>query len=82
MTRSIALLAFAIAASAAGIALSGCSGAHPFVREGDANSVEVTFSGNVANALPVAREHCARYERVPRRVAAEADLAIFDCVTR
>jgi len=82
MTRAIAAVVLAIGASGANVALFGCTGAHPFVREGGANSVEVTFSGNVANALPLAREHCARYERVPRLVASEADLAIFDCVVR
>jgi len=82
MTKAIVAVVLAIGASAANVALFGCTGAHPFVREGDANSVEVTYSGDVANALPVAHQHCARYERVPRLVAAEADLAIFDCVVR
>jgi len=82
MTRAIAAVVLAIAAGAANTALLGCTGAHPFVREGGANSVEVTFSGDVASTLPVARQHCARYERIPRLVAAEVDLAIFDCVAR
>jgi hypothetical protein len=78
MTRSIA--AVVLATSAGSAALCGCNGPHPFVRKGDANSVEIIYSGDPANALPVARQHCAQYERVPRLVDAGFDLAIFDCV--
>jgi len=80
MSRSIAAAALAFATGAAGVALSSCTAPHPFVREGDANSVEITYAGDVASALPVAREHCAQYERVPQLVNAGADLAIFNCV--
>ena len=79
MTRSIAAFAMALAAAAC---LSACTGAHPFARSGDANSVEVVYAGDPASALPVARQHCARYERVPRLVNAGADVALFDCVGR
>jgi len=82
MTRSIAAVLLALAAGAAGAALSGCSGPHPFVRAGDANSVEVGYSGDAASALPAARQHCAKYERVPRLVNAGENIAIFDCVSR
>jgi hypothetical protein len=79
MTRSIAAVVLVLAAGA-GATLSGCTGPHPFVRTGDANSVEVIYSGDAASALPAARQHCARYERVPRPVNAGADIAVFDCV--
>jgi hypothetical protein len=82
MTRSIAALTLALTAGAAGTSLPGCTGSHPFARGGDANSVEVVYSGDAASALPVARQHCARYERVPRLVNAGADIALFDCVGR
>ena len=62
------------------IVLAACNGPHPFLRQGDANSAEVSFSGDVASALPVAREHCARYGRVPHLADAGFDSAIFDCV--
>ena len=80
MTRSIAAVLLTLGAGAAGANLSGCTGPHPFARAGDANSVEVVYSGDVASALPVARQHCARYGRVPRPVNAGADVAVFDCV--
>ncbi len=82
MTRSIAAFALALAAGAAGAGMSGCTGSHPFARSGDANSVEVVYAGDPASAVPVARQHCARYERVPRLVNAGADIALFDCVGR
>jgi hypothetical protein len=62
--------------------LAGCIEPHPFVRAGNANSVEVVYSGDVATAVPAARQHCAKYERVPRLVNAGADIALFDCVGR
>jgi hypothetical protein len=77
MTRSI-VAALAIAGGIAG--LSGCTGPQPFIREGDAASVEVGYSGNVASALPLARKHCAQFERVPRLVEPGFDIAIYDCV--
>ena len=80
MSRSIAAVALVLAVSAVGTALSGCSGPHPSIRDGDANSVNIGYAGNVASALPLARQHCARFERVPRLVEAGADLAVFDCV--
>ncbi len=80
MNRSIAAFALMLAIGAAGAALSGCTGPHAYIREGDANSVEVAYAGDVASALPLARRHCAQFERVPRLVDAGGDLAVFDCV--
>jgi len=80
MTRSIATVLLVLATGAACATLSGCTEPHPFVRAGNANSVEVGYSGDVASALPAARQHCAQYERVPRLVNAGEDIAIFDCV--
>jgi hypothetical protein len=77
MTRAIAVVALMIATSTA---LSGCTAPQPLILNGDANSVEVTYAGNAASALPVARQHCARYERIPRLVNTGSDFAIFDCV--
>jgi hypothetical protein len=77
MTRSIAAIALALAA---GAALTGCTGPHPYISEGDANSVEVAYPGDVQNALPLARQHCAQFERVPRLVDAGAGTALFNCV--
>jgi hypothetical protein len=79
MSRSSAIgLMFAVAT--AGIALSGCTAPHPAIRSGNVNSVEISYAGDVASALPVARQHCAQFERVPRLVDPGLDVAVFDCV--
>ncbi|HEV8678340.1 MAG TPA: hypothetical protein VGQ90_03105 [Stellaceae bacterium] len=64
----------------AGVVLTGCTGPHPSIREGNAISVEIGYSGDIASAWPLARKHCAQFERVPRLVDPGLDRAIFDCV--
>jgi hypothetical protein len=71
----------------AGITLAACGdasgvfgGPGPFVRDGNADSVEITFRGDVSNAMPLARKHCAQYERVPRYAMPSLDGAVFDCI--
>jgi len=59
---------------------SACSGPKPFLLQGDANSAQVGYSGDIEGATPVARQHCARYERVPRFLDAQENVAFFDCV--
>lgn len=80
MSRSTAVVALVFVANGMGMVLPGCTGPHPFIREGDANSVEITDAGDVASTWPLARRHCAQFERVPRLVDSGADLAVFDCV--
>jgi hypothetical protein len=63
-----------------GAAISACGGPGPFVREGSANSVEIGFSGDLSNAMPLARKHCAQFERVPRYLMPTLDGGIFECV--
>jgi hypothetical protein len=63
---------------AAGAAAAGCAG-KPFLSSGDANSAAVGYTGDLAAATAVAKEHCARYERVPRFLDAQENLAYFHC---
>jgi hypothetical protein len=79
MKRTAAVV-LTLAFGAAGAVLSGCSAPHPAIRDGDANGVEISYAGDVASALPLARLHCAQFERVPRLRDAGLDIAIFDCV--
>ena len=44
-------------------ALAACNAPKPNIREGDADTVQVTYGGDVATAWPLARKHCAQYER-------------------
>ena len=62
------------------MALAACTGTHPSIRQGDANSVEISYSGDIASTLPLARQHCARFERVPELAQKGIDVADYDCV--
>ena len=47
--------------------------------------MHVTYGGDVATAWPLARKHCAQFERVPRLAGVGVgdsglDLANFDCI--
>jgi hypothetical protein len=71
----------------AGALLSGCDGGvgmfggpGPFIRESSPDAVEIGFRGDVSNAMPLARKHCAQFERVPRYVMPTLDGGLFDCV--
>ena len=66
---------------AAGI-LAGCVGPKAYVREGNADSVEISYGGDIASTLTTARAHCARFERVPHLVQNTVDLAEYNCVRR
>ena len=65
-----------------GLSAPGCTGPKPFLLQGDAGSAEVGYSGNIDGATAVASQHCAQYERVPRFVEADQNVAFFDCVPR
>lgn len=82
MHRSTTIAALLLACGMLALALAGCNGPHPFVRQGDATAVDVFYSGDVASALPAAREHCAQYERVPQYVDAALGIASFNCVAK
>lgn len=68
--------------AAAGVLLSACGWTHPYIRDGDAKSVEVGYGEDVATTWPLARQHCAAYDRVPRLVDPGLHLAYFQCVPR
>jgi hypothetical protein len=86
MSRSIAVLGLALASGiTAAAVLAGCNASRPNIREGNADSVQVSYGGDVATAFPLARKHCAQFERVPRLAdvgigESGLDLANFDCV--
>ena len=57
-----------------------CAGEAPFLLQGDAYSAQVGFSRDLEGATRIAKQHCARYERVPRFLEAEENVTFFDCV--
>jgi hypothetical protein len=78
-------LALGLTFGALAAALAACNAPKPNIREGTADSVEVSYGGDVATAWPLARKHCAQYERVPRLLQTDAgenglETANFDCV--
>jgi hypothetical protein len=67
------------AAGIAGLA-EACTPTHAYLRQGDAHSAEVSYAGDLERATRVAREHCGRFERVPKLVDTGPEVAYFDCV--
>jgi hypothetical protein len=59
---------------------SACAGPRPFLLQGNPDSAQIGYSGAVDATTDVARQHCAQYERIPRFVEAEQNIAFFDCV--
>jgi hypothetical protein len=56
----------------------GCA-ERPYLSAGNANAAEVGFTRDLGAATEVAREHCARYEKVPRFLDASENIAYFAC---
>ncbi len=60
--------------------LAGCSDPQPFLIDGDAKSAEVGYGTDPAATLRVAQLHCAEYERVPRLLQAQNNVAYYQCI--
>jgi len=73
-TRRISLLVLT------GSIIAACSASKPFLLQGDADSAQVGYGGNIEDTTLVAKKHCAQYERVPRFLDAQENIAFFDCV--
>jgi len=59
----------------------GCA-EKPFLSAGDAKSAEVGYGRDLTAATEVAKEHCARYDRVPRFLDSSENIAYFACEHR
>jgi hypothetical protein len=64
------------------VTVAGCLEPQPHIRGGDADSVEIEYGGDVARAMPLARQHCAQFERIPRLVESDLETATFECRAR
>jgi len=73
-------IVFVLVAGALGATAATCAGEKPFLLQGDAYSAQVGFSRDLEGAARVARQHCAQYERVPRFLEAQENVAFFGCV--
>jgi hypothetical protein len=68
------------------VALAGCAEQphNVIMMDGKAGGVVIQYYGDVDATLPLARQHCAAYERVPLRksYSSEKNLVIYDCVAQ
>jgi hypothetical protein len=62
-----------------GSLFAGCSGPKPILLKGDANSAEIAYASDPATTLRLAKAHCAAYERVPRLLQAQENVAYYQC---
>jgi hypothetical protein len=60
--------------------VGGCAEPTPFLLNGDAKSAEVGYGMDASATLPVAKLHCAEYERVPRLLQAQDNIAYYECI--
>lgn len=77
MARRTARLLISLLAAPIG----GCVPPHQdTVMQGNANGVAINFTGDVGETLPLARQFCARYERVPVLHETKEDNVYYFCV--
>jgi hypothetical protein len=66
---------------ALGASLSACAPHENAVAmQGNADGVMINYVGAIAGTIPLARQHCARYERVPVLRETKENYAIYACV--
>jgi len=84
MTRSLALRGPALLATAV-LSLGGltsCLQTEAYINSGSAEGVEVSYPSDPATTLPLARKHCAQYEKVPQLVTSGDNIAVYRCEQR
>jgi hypothetical protein len=50
--------------------------------QGNADGVIIRYVGDVADTLPIAKQHCARYERVPVLHETKPERVVYFCIKR
>jgi len=64
-----------------GMPLCGCEPHQEAVAmQGNAHSVVINYVGDISITLPVARKHCAQYERVPVLAETKPDYVVYACL--
>lgn len=64
-----------------GVFLAACTPPHQdAAMRGTADWVIISYAGDVAETLPIARRHCAQYERQPVLHQAKDNSAVYQCV--
>lgn len=62
-----------------GLLIAGCSGPKPYLLDGDAKHADIGYASDPAATLPIARAHCASFERLPRLLQAQQNVAYYEC---
>jgi len=47
---------------------------------GDINQVRIQYYGDIDATLPLARQYCAQFERVPQRRDSDVDDVTYACI--
>jgi hypothetical protein len=69
-----------LCAVAIGAALAGCFPHQNVAMRGGVDWVSVSYVGDVAETLSLARQHCAQYEREPVLRSAKDNTAVYSCI--
>jgi len=73
--RPVGLLALVI-----GSLLGGCTPPQDVAIQGGPDGVIIRYVGDVADTLPIAKQHCARYERVPMLHETKEERVVYFCI--
>ncbi|HVH80826.1 MAG TPA: hypothetical protein VM782_15630 [Stellaceae bacterium] len=66
-----------------GVLTAGCTLDHQDTAlRGGPDGVDIGYAGDINETLPLARQHCARYERVPLFRQAKENHAYYACVPK
>lgn len=61
--------------------VGGCAtDAHDAIMEGTPNAVAISYAGDLSDTAPLARQYCARYERVPVFLRSADNRAYYYCL--
>lgn len=61
--------------------LAGCTAPpHDVVMRGNVDGVIINYTGDIALTLPLARQHCAQYERMPVMHETTDENVVYFCV--
>jgi len=71
-----------LACLAIGALLAGCDNLphQDAATQGNADGVVINYYGDINETLPLAQQHCARYERVPMLRQTKDNNAYYSCV--
>lgn len=67
---------------ALGAIATGCLPHQNMVTDGNADMVTIRFFGDVRQTVPLARQHCAQYERDARQRDISDEFVTYACVRR